>query len=203
MDNFLLYWIWQCWGRGNETGERAWYRVSDSCLFGFSTLTPRSNFTVQNRGCMMARCSPLNQWTWLDPGPLTEPVAHRYRLNTPTPACAWLIWLLLSLSCVPMEPRHVGFASQVLVPLTSLNVHMEADVRSVWAAPILVCDNLELFSNTDDSRLVLFIWLIEMATPGLEIFGSDYYTHLWVTVMLIGYFYYLFFSLNFFLCLVI
>lgn len=105
VDNFLLYQVWQCWG---ATGERAWYRVPTSCLFGFSTFTPRSNFTVQNPGCMMARCSPSNQWTRVDPGPLTEPTAHQYQLNTLTPACAWLIWLLLSLTRVPVEPRRVG-----------------------------------------------------------------------------------------------
>lgn len=60
----------------------------------------------QNPGCMMARRSPSNQWTRVDLGPLTEPTARQYQLNTP--ACAWLIRLLLSLMCVPMEPRRVG-----------------------------------------------------------------------------------------------
>lgn len=55
---------------------------------------------------------PSNQWTRVDPGPLTEPTAHRYQLSTLTPACAWLIWLLLSLMCVPVEPRRVGLRAR-------------------------------------------------------------------------------------------
>ena len=56
-----------------------------------------------------------------------------------------------------MEPRRVGFAGQVLVPLTSLNAHMKADVRSLWAAPLFMCDNLELLSDTDYISLLFFI----------------------------------------------
>lgn len=88
--------------------DTAWYCVPTSSLFDSSTFTPQPNFTVQNPGCMMARCSLLNQWTRVDARPLTELTAHQYQRNTPMPACAWLIQLLLSLVCVPMEPRHVG-----------------------------------------------------------------------------------------------
>lgn len=50
-----------------------------------------------------------------------------------------------------------GFTGQVLVPLTSLNAHMKADVRSLRAAPLFMCDNLELLSDTDYISLVFFI----------------------------------------------
>lgn len=57
---------------------------------------------------------------------------------------------------VPMEARRVGFAGQVLVPLTSLNAHTKADVRSLWAAPLFMCKNLMRLSHTDYFSFVFF-----------------------------------------------
>lgn len=130
--------------RGHETGEKARHRVSASCLCAFSTFTPRPNFTVRNPGCVIHR-SPSIQWTRVDPRLLTEPTVNQRRLGTLMPACAWLIRLLSSLMCVPMEAGECWFADQVLVPLTSLNAHMKADVRSpLGCSPLgFVCENLK------------------------------------------------------------
>lgn len=49
----------------------------------------------------------------------------------------------------PNGAKACWFAGQVLVPLTSLNAHVKADVRSLWAAPHFMCENLTLLSNTD------------------------------------------------------
>lgn len=50
------------------------------------------------------------------------------------------------------------FAGQVLVPLTSLNVHMKADVKSLRAAPL---HNLKLLSDNDCISFVFFVYLID------------------------------------------
>lgn len=67
-----------------------------------------------------------------------------------------MVNLVVIVACVPTESRRVGFAGQVLVPLTSLNAHMKADVRSLWAAPLFMCENLTLLSHTDYISLVFF-----------------------------------------------
>lgn len=57
----------------------------------------------------------------------------------------------------PNGAKACWFAGQVLLPLTSLNAHVKADVRSLWATPHFMSENLTLLSNADYVRLVFFI----------------------------------------------
>lgn len=49
----------------------------------------------------------------------------------------------------PSGAKACWFVDQVLVPLTSLNVHMKADVNSLWTDPRFMCKNMKLLSDTD------------------------------------------------------
>lgn len=107
-----------------------------------------------------ARCSRSTQWTRVDRGPLTEPTAHRYQLGADACVCMVNLVVTAAYVCPNGAEARWFFAGQVLVPLTSLNADMTADVRSSGAAPLVMCKkNLTLWSDTDYiSFFVLFDW---------------------------------------------
>lgn len=95
----------------------------------------------------------------MDPGPLPEPTAHQYQFNTLTPAMCMVNLVVIVAYVCPNGAKACWFTGQVLVPLTSLNAHT-ADVRSLWASPLFMCEKLKLLSDTDFISLAFFFLFI-------------------------------------------
>lgn len=59
-------------------------------------------------------------------------------------ACLCMVNSVVIVACMcPSGAKARWFRGQVLVPLTSLNEHIKADVRSLWAAPLFMCEKPE------------------------------------------------------------
>lgn len=82
-----------------------------------------------------------------------------------------MVNLVVIVTRVPTEERRIGFAGQVLVPLTSPNAHMKADVRSLWAAPLFMCENLMRLSHTDFFFLIDRDGETRVRNFGVELFA--------------------------------
>ena len=103
-----------------------------------------------------ARCSHSTQWTRVDRGPLTEPTAHRYQLGADACVCMVNSVVTVAYVCPSGAEARWFFAGQVLVPLTSLNADVTADVRSSGAAPLVMC-KITWHSDPTLTTLVFFV----------------------------------------------
>lgn len=97
--------------------------------------------------------------------PPTEPAARR---DQRADGCVGTLNLVVVITYARLSgPGCVRLAGQVLLPLTSPNAHMKADVRSPWAAPpsASCVKNLMFLSHTAAVAWHYFITLLaSMAT---------------------------------------